>query len=202
MAITTYTELQTAISDRLARSDFTATVLQECIALAEADMQRTLRTLDMETRYLTFPMDAEYVDVPADFLSVRTFRRDGSPPVELQFMADDTMTTTYQGVTGPPRYFNVTGGKFRFAPPGDGSAATLVYYAKIPALSTSQTTNWLLTAHPDAYLYGALLQAAIRLQDTEKMQFYGGVYGAALKSIKAHTDGNRWGGPGMAMRAA
>jgi len=78
------------------------------------------------------------------------------------------------------------GDEFQYYPSPDASyTATLTYYARIPALSVSATTNWLLTAHPDAYLYGALLQAAPYLRDNDALQVYGAGYTAALSSIRA-----------------
>ena len=41
----------------------------------------------------------------------------------------------------------------------------MVYFAKIPALSDSATSNWLLERHYDLYLYGSLVQAALYLKD-------------------------------------
>jgi hypothetical protein len=36
----------------------------------------------------------------------------------------------------------------------------MLYSQKVPALSDSATTNWLLTSHPDAYLFGTLTMSA------------------------------------------
>lgn len=42
----------------------------------------------------------------------------------------------------------------------------LIYYLRIPALSDSATSNWMLTDHPDAYLYGTLYHGMIQLEYT------------------------------------
>ena len=39
------------------------------------------------------------------------------------------------------------------------TAIRLDYFQKIPALTDAAATNWLLTAHPDLYLFGALVEA-------------------------------------------
>ena len=41
----------------------------------------------------------------------------------------------------------------------------LSYYQAIPGLSTDNTSNWLLTSYPDAYLYGVLAVAYNYLRD-------------------------------------
>ena len=48
----------------------------------------------------------------------------------------------------------------------------LTYYAKIPALSDTITTNWLLTKSPDLYLYSALLEATPYLKNDERLQVW------------------------------
>ena len=79
MAITTLTELQTAIADRLARSDFTTSQTNECIALTESMMRRDLDTTDMETCKVDFQIYGEFVDQPPNFNSVRSFLLNSSP---------------------------------------------------------------------------------------------------------------------------
>lgn len=45
---------------------------------------------------------------------------------------------------------------------------SLIYYAKVPTLTTSLTTsNWLLQKHPGVYLYGVGLEAAKYLRQVD-----------------------------------
>ena len=43
--------------------------------------------------------------------------------------------------------------------PINDAALELDYFAKVPALSGAVASNWLLAAHPDLYLFGALVEA-------------------------------------------
>jgi hypothetical protein len=197
MSITTITELQTAIADRLARSDFTTAQQNECIALCEARMTRTLSTLDMETVKVDYQIYAEFSDVPPNFNSVRSFMLNGSVRQPLTFMPDDTQVKLYT-TTGCPRYFSVVGDQFRFAPvPGGTYTATLIYYQQIPPLATATPKNWMLKAHPDAYLYGSLYEAAIRVRDVDAAQGYKLLFDDAMASIQRDSAERRWGGNGM-----
>jgi hypothetical protein len=81
-----------------------------------------------------------------------------------------------------------------------GDSATLVYYAKIPPLSSTNVTNWLLTDHPDAYLYGALMQAAIKYQDSQAATGYGTLFTQALNGIQGLTKARWASGPSMYSR--
>lgn len=202
MTIATYSDLQSAVSDRLARSDMSAgaPTVAECITLAEAELRRRLRTRMMETLVTTFPVGAEYVPTPSDFVQVRDFAlTSSSPRVQLKYLTPEMQTREYPaaGLDIPVSY-SIVGTNFRFAPIPDATyLATLVYFAKIPALVT-YLTNWLLTEHPDAYLYGSLVHAGIRLQNPDLVQGYQVYFDKALAEAQSQADRARWSGPGLA----
>ena len=57
----------------------------------------------------------------------------------------------------------------------------MTYYAKIPALSGSNASNWLLARSPDVYLYGSLVAAEAFLMNDERL----GVWKGATDEIVA-----------------
>jgi hypothetical protein len=165
MAIGTYAELNTAAANWSGRSDLTSRI-PEFIALAEAKMNRRLRVKDMVTKNATYSITGEYVAVPTDFGGVKYFALNDADRTLLTFMPDLQMTTQYGPDVGKPTKYNVQGTNFRFAKIPDATyASTLVYYLKVPALTGSATTNWMLTAHPDAYLYGVMSELCGHVQD-------------------------------------
>lgn len=164
-------------------------------------MQRHLRTLDMETKQAGFQVASEYTPVPADFLQVRDFYLCGPPKVPLRYQAPDLMSFNYGSGSGRPTSFSVVGKNFRFAQAPDTTyPAVLVYYAKIPALTASAPSNWLLTQHPDAYLYGSCMEVAIRTQNAQDAGYYKALFEEALGAIQASNNKGRWSGPGLAAR--
>ncbi len=56
-----------------------------------------------------------------------------------------------------PRFFTIEGSTLKVMPL-DGSPVELQYYQQIPGLAAN-STNWLMTAHPDLYLFGSLVEA-------------------------------------------
>ena len=66
MAITTYSELKSAVADWLLRDDLTS-VIPSFISLAEAKFNRRIRDYRMMTRATT-SVDEGYVAVPGDWL--------------------------------------------------------------------------------------------------------------------------------------
>jgi hypothetical protein len=186
MALSTYAELRTSIGDWLNRSDLSATI-PDFISLAEAQIERTLRTRQMMVR-ANASFDSEYGTVPSDFLEVKSLKLTSTNPIKpLEFLSIGDMDETRSQYTasGKPRFFTVVGNQLRIAPTPDGTyTAELIYFAKLTKLSNSVTSNWLLASSPDIYLYGALLQAAPYLQDDARIQTWATLYERALNDLR------------------
>jgi hypothetical protein len=167
MSVGTYSELQTAIADWLARSDLTVSQISSLIAMFEAGANRRLRTREMEATS-TLTTSSGTATLPTDYLSWRSLTWDSSPTVGLQFLHPEILRGWYGSAdAGVPSYFTIEGSTLTTKPTGDDTTFSLRYYQKIPALTDSAPTNWLLTAHPDAYLSGSLFEANAFLQDAE-----------------------------------
>jgi hypothetical protein len=59
----------------------------------------------------------------------------------------------------------ISGLTISIAPVDNTTSHKLNYYQKIPVLSGSNPTNWLLTAYPDLYLFGTLAEAELLAKD-------------------------------------
>jgi hypothetical protein len=157
MAITTYAELQAAIGNWLDHSLFSARA-PEFIALFEAAANRRLRVREQETTATLTP-SAGAVALPADYLVWRRVTWTGSPRVELQYVHPSYLQAAYPSLPADvPRVFTIEGATLKLRPLND-MPLELDYFQKIPALSDSAPANWLLAAHPDIYLFGALVEA-------------------------------------------
>lgn len=203
MALTTYNELKSSVADWLNRTDLTA-VVPDFISLAEAQIERTLRTRQMIVR-ATASIDYEYSAVPADFLETKSIKLNTSPVTPLQFEsvdALDSMKGTMYLANGKPLYFGIVGGQIRVLPVPDSTyTAELTYYAKLSKLSSTNTTNWLLTQAPDVYLYGALMQAAPYLKDDDRITIWATMYTRGLEELQVADDRGATSGGSILMRA-
>lgn len=205
MTIASYSDLNTAAANWSGRSDLTSRI-PEFIALAEAKMNRRLREKDMVTKDAAFSISGEYVAVPTSFGGVKTFWITSITPHQvLDFMPDRLMAQTFaDGATDIPRNYNVQGSNFHFGPAPDATyTATLVYYLKVPALTGSATTNWMILNHPDCYLYGVLAELAGFAKDFEgAQQWVTAMYGV-IDEIKKASNRDSYSGDGsVAMRPA
>ncbi len=184
MAITTYAELKSAVADWLNRDDLTSTI-SDFITLAEAQFNRTVRHRKMVARLTSTVADA-YTNVPADWLQTIRFQLNTNPVTPLLFVTPEQALeeSMVYSAGQQPLFYTVVGQQFQVVPAPDASySSELLYYAKIPALSDSNTTNWLLTESPDLYLYGALIQSAPYLKEDERINTWAGVYQRLLDDM-------------------
>ena len=94
-----------------------------------------------------------------------------------------------------------TENQFEFFPSPDGSyGVELLYYQRVPALSDSNTTNWLLTEAPDVYLYGSLVHSAPYLADDARTAVWAQIFGAAMQRLNQSSDEAVHSGVGLVMK--
>jgi hypothetical protein len=200
MAISTYDELQQAVSNWLARSDLTSYV-PDMISLAEATFNRELRVREMETS-LDVTIDAQTEALPSDFLSARRFYLDTTPTIYLKYLTPEQLYSKWASSTsGTPEVYSIEGSDFVFGPtPSGTSTGKLLYYAKIPALTVSNTTNWLLTAHPDLYLYETLAASAPFLREDPRLMMWKSLAADAMRQVKTSDKRNKASGSTLVVR--
>jgi len=203
MAITTYTELKTAIADFLNREDLTA-VIPTFIALAEADFNRTIRHWRMEGRSEA-TIDTQYSGIPADWLETVRFNISTSEGTQRLALISQAEMADRRGAShdtvNTPEFYSMSGGEFEVLPAPDGDyTADLLYYKSIEALSDSNTTNWLLTYYPDAYLYTALMHSAPYLDEDQRTTTWAALSASSRDNINISSDHARFSGTGLKMK--
>lgn len=186
MALDTFAGLKATIADYLNRDDLTS-IIPSFISLTEAKFNRKLRTRQMVKR-ANGDIETAFFSYPADWLQTKEFQLNTTPVTRLEFVteayANELRSSRYLS-TGQPQYFSVVGTQIEFIPTPDKTyTAELTYYAKIPALSDSNTSNWLLAYAPDLYLYGALLEASPYLKDDERLATWSTLYTNSLGDIE------------------
>ncbi|MBX5143208.1 hypothetical protein HJB79_31360 [Rhizobium lentis] len=168
-----YTSLQTAVLNWSARSDAATTAeVPNFITFATDSFNHgipdrqvaPLRVRDMET-LASITMTDGVGSLPADYLQYKTARSMASIPNPLAYATDSYTNAAYaDGAAGLPQTFSITGSTI-YVFPTSGDDVDLVYYAAIPALSVSNTTNWLLTKLPMLYLHASLMHLAMFVKD-------------------------------------
>ncbi len=193
MAITTYSELQTAVDNWLDRSDIDDERVKEGIALAEAEMSADLHELrELETT-ATLAVTSEYTALPSDYGIWRAVTAETSPKRKLDYRTSAQIDHLYPtGPSSDPRVFSIVGANFQIMPIWSGNV-TLNYVANIPALSDSNTTNSVLTRYPNLYLYGALYQISVLIFDDERAVGFKNVYDQYVMKAEKRARRERYG---------
>lgn len=184
MAITTYAELQTAIGNWLNRSDLAASA-PDFIALAEAQMERDIDHWRRSKR-ATASVDTQYVELPSDFVKPERIHMSGAKEaLEVMSLAEmQDRRYADDDTAGEPRFYALTGGEIELFPtPSELSSLEMTYQRTIPALSDSNTTNWVLDNAKDLYLYGALMQSAPFLVDDARIAVWQTLYASGVTAI-------------------
>ena len=200
--ITDYASLQSAIADYIGRSDLT-TQIQTFINQGESRIYRKLRVADME-KSITGSLTNNTLAVPSDYQHMEELyisTSDGFQPLEragLWWMRSHYPTQTAQSA---PIYYAREGQNFIFAPYPD-SAYTVggVYFARLPSLSATNTTNWLTVKNPDLIMAAALLEASTYLDDQPGVQYWTGRYGEISQDVQQSDKLERFSGSPLMMR--
>lgn len=199
MSISTYAELQTAIANWLPRADLTSRI-PEFVTLCESKLNRTLRCRQMEQRATSAA--TEYLALPADFLELRNIQLNTTPKTALRLASPEYMDEWMSDSSGKPRYYSVLANQIQLAPVPDGTYTIEIdYYESIPPLA-SNSTNWLLTSHPDIYLYGSLLESAAFLSGSAEINVWQSAFQQCLGQLQSSDRRSKWSGSSMAVRSS
>ena len=151
--MSTFDDLRGNLASFMERDDFTDADYQLSIRMMESDVNARLRTREMVKR-VTLQSQDGVLTLPDDFNVVRFIKPHNSPLGNLQYTPLEHLERT-ERVLGQPYAYALEGQTVRLWPePKDPSQFTLVYYAKLPALSATNQSNWLIHEHPQVYLYG------------------------------------------------
>jgi len=201
VSVTNFTNLKSSIADFLDRDDLTS-VIPTFISLAEADMNRKLRHWRMERRS-TAVLDTQYSALPTDFLEAIRLQLTGSQTHRLEFISHSDLMDrrSASNTAATPRFYTFIDGTIEVYPtPDQNYTLEMTYYSSIDALSASNADNWVITYHPDAYLYGALTHSAPYLGEDARTQTWAALFQNAVGGINNEDDKAKSGGSGHRIR--
>lgn len=182
----TYSELKTNIANFLNRSDLTNQI-DFFIDATEAELNRRLRVKEMIKR-ATATADGQYLSLPTDWLEAINVQIDGnnfSPLFQQSIESLDVYRKSIDNANNQPIYYALVDNTIELAPTPDSSyVLQLTYYGAIDALSDTNTSNFVSTSYPDAYLYGALKHASIYLMEDDRVALFTSQFEKALEEMR------------------
>lgn len=179
MSISTYNELKTAVANWL-HEDTLTSIIPDFIAIGEATLNRKLRLLQME-EYATVntSITTRFGTLPARFLELidLALYSDGYPQTLTQttLAKINERSNTVQAL---PRFYAVSSSIVFDVISDTVYPCQLRYYKKLDIASDS--TNFLLTAYPDLYLYSALVASAPYINDDARINTWASMLDNAI----------------------
>ena len=190
MAISTYSELKTAVANWMNRDDLTDRI-PEFIALAEARFNRILRVSAMEGLYTADTVKAQRnYNLPPRYLQMRSLRLNRDPLVVLTYLSPEMMDRVWAGsAVGIPKAYTIKANDIFLGPaPSSVYEMEMDYFRKVDALSTSTATNWVIINAPDVYLYGSLLEAEPFIMNDQRTALWSAAFYKAIEDIQLQND--------------
>lgn len=219
MAIVDYASLQSNIALYLNRQDLTSQI-PVFIQLAEAKFNRELRVPQMQTATVGLTTTSSTIPLPTDFVAMYKLNitvvgacgwnylwGPGSGTMDVQFISDqqaDNLAATQAYVGLKNAFYTIYGTNIELVNQGPFTTAipyTIKYYQKVPALSDSNSINWLILSSPDLYLYASLLEASSYLIDQDaNIQLWGQARKGLMDSLQEQADQSRFPQSGLTAR--
>jgi hypothetical protein len=197
MSIQNYSDLQASIAGWLKRTNLTDRI-PDFITLAEATLNRQLRTRQMTSLY-TRTTDQNVITLPDDYLDAEKLDLNGDT---LTYSPRWTADAAELGIGAKNLYTMIGNSVWIMRLVDAGSIFRLFYYQRLTPLSDTEPQNWLIEDAPDAYLYGALLQAEPYLKNDQRVQIWSGLYGAIIEAMNTNNARARASGSALVARAS
>jgi hypothetical protein len=190
MALSNYTDLLASVASWMNRTDL-ATVIPDFVTIAESKIARELRLrTQLTTTTLTTSTTTRAVTLPADWLEFENVSIAGTPETPCQYVNIEHMDVKYpeNGNSGRPFVFTIEGPSILFGPTPDSAyTVNVMYYARFGALATS-STNWLMTNHPNVYLYACLREGAFFTKDAAGAAQWDGLFKQEVNTLQDADD--------------
>lgn len=200
MALSTYSELLNTVASYLNRDDLTS-LIPTFVTLTEHRLNRELRVRANMVRAITTTTSGQaFYDFPSDMIELRNITYDSdSQSFALSYLSPESVSREYGSITsGRPRAYTSLGNDLKLTPAPDAAySISINYYSQLRSLSDSVTTNDVLTQYPSLYLFGACLEGAIYLNDTEQTNRFGSVFQKALDDVQRAEEAARYSGTVM-----
>lgn len=191
--ITNYPTLIAALEEYLARDDLQS-YAPLFVQMAEGRFNTDLKVVEMQKTTGAQAIGNGEITLPPDFvdwISVEWRPANGvasQRALNLRYVEADSPEFRHRNrPNGPPQFYTLLAGKVHIVPEAAGTLE-LVYYARLPPLTSTEQTNWLITKAPEVYLYGALLEAMLFQKDEERSAQWFALLDKRLTAIFGQAD--------------
>ena len=188
--MTTYAELVQNIKDFM-EDDGTefSNEIDKFIDLAELRISRDVITPEFKRKVTSaFTANDPFLTMPTDLVTLEHLQVINSNVRTLLLLKSDEFITEYwpnRTATGVPKYYTYfdTSTIYVAPTPSSNLSLELSYKRRLPALSSSNTSNWTSINAADALLYACLIEASVFNRNYNLQDRYTAMYQQAVKAI-------------------
>ena len=186
----TYAELVQNIKDFM-EDDGTefSNEIDKIIDLAELRISRDVITPEFKRKVTSaFSANDPFLTMPTDLVTLEHLQVINSNVRTLLLLKSDEFITEYwpnRTSTGVPKYYTYfdTSTIYVAPTPSSNLSIELSYKRRLPALSSSNTSNWTSINAADALLYACLIEASVFNRNYNLQDRYTAMYQQAVKAI-------------------
>ncbi len=182
----TYDEIKIKVAEYLNRTDLTSQ-MDMFIDLTESDINKVIKHQDLIKR-ANAVAETQYTQLPSDWsrvINVELNTSDHTTLLQQSTESLDLKRTSIDNVSGRPEYFAITDNAIELCPtPDTNYELQLTYYANIPELSSTNTTNVVSDKFPDVYIYGCCKHASVFLMEDERIGMFQTLFDKALEEVR------------------
>lgn len=187
MPLANFTDLIATVKDYANSTQATTNRITDFIRLTEARMVGDFAENQLLAKIIeseTIVTDATSKALDAGYRGTTSIYLDSNVKKILTYLTPDAFFTRYLASTsGKPTAYTIQGMNIHFGPSPDDSYNAIHWFAKMPDLATD-TTNSILTNHPNLYLYGVLSELFDFLSNDQKQGKYETRYLQTLDSLE------------------
>ena len=188
--MTTYAELVQNIKDFM-EDDGTefSNEIDKFIDLSELRLSRDLKTPEFRRKVTSaFSANDPFLTMPTDLVLLENLHLINSNVRSILLLKSDEFILEFwpnRTSTGTPKYYNYFDtSTILVAPtPSTNFSLELSYKRRLPALSSSNTSNWTSINAADALLYACLIEASVFNRNYNLQDRYTAMYQQAVKAI-------------------
>jgi len=199
----TYSGLLASVASWMNRTDLTASI-PDFVSIAESRISRELRLRKQITNAtITASVLTRSAALPTDWLELENISVSGTPDSPLQYVTIEHMDVKYPeaGFSGKPFVYTIEGDNVILGPTPDSAySIDIIYYARFPSVITTGA-NWLLTNHPNIYLYACLREGAFFTKDGSGAAQWDGLFKQEVKTLQDQDDEATHSGSALRVKA-
>lgn len=188
-----YNTLIADVGNWLARDDLAA-VIPTFIDLAEDRLADELRIRAMTKRSRAVGNGTRFIELPTDYLDMRRLWLVSATPYTLNQVAPESLQPwNASSPDRPDEYVIHEELEFDNTLSRD-QTVEMLYWARFPALTPSNLSNWLVVNNYGSYLFGSLVEAAPYLVADERIPMWESRYQAHTAALLESDKRSRIGG--------